>query len=392
MGSKLKLYAGGGAALVAAAAVGFGLSRLTDRPSPPRPEAPAGEKVEAPDSGGELKEIILSAEAVRSADIEVSTVATDAFEAEVIAPGTVVSTPDGQAVLTARAPGAFTRIYKRLGDPVRAGEPVALVESRDAAQAVADRSVARANVRLAQQTLARERRLYEERVSPRQDYEQAQAAADKALAEERRSLSAATAARVAGDGRSVVVSSPLGGRITSVAAGVGLGAYVQPETELFRVADPRRVQVEASVTASDAGKVAIGDHAIIDVEGREVRVIVRAVTPSVDAQTRAATVVFAVEPGAGLRPGQVVQVSLHSTAQAGPAAIVAPEDAVQTLGERSVVFVRTARGFLPRQVLVGRRNNRRAEVLRGLSAGEVVATRNAFLLKGEIGKTAVGED
>ncbi len=388
---KLKLYAGVGAALIAAAAVGFGLSRVTDRPGPPRPAAPAEETVEAPDRG-ELKEIALSAEAVRSADIGVSTVAADAFEAEVIAPGTVVSTPDGQAVLTARAPGALTRIYKRLGDPVRAGESVALVESRDAAQVVADRSVARAGVRLAQQALARERRLYEERVSPRQDYEQAQAAYEKAVAEERRSVSAASAARVAGDGRSVVVSSPLDGRITSVAAGVGLGAYVQPETELFRVADPRRVQIEAALTAMDAGKVAIGDHAIVNVEGREVRVVVRAVTPGVDAQTRAATVVFAVEAGAELRPGQVVQVSLHSTAQTGPPAIVVPEDAVQTMGERTVVFVRTARGFLPRQVLAGRRNNRRVEVLRGLAAGEVVATRNAFLLKAEIGKAAVGED
>lgn len=392
MSPKLKLYAGAGAALVAAGALGFGLSKMTDRTSAPRPAAPSEEKSEAPEAGGELKEIALTEQAIQSADIETTTVATDAFEAEIIAPGTVVPTPDGQAVLTARAPGALTRIYKRLGDPVRAGEPVALVESRDAAQVVADRSVARASTRLAEQTLARERRLYEERVSPRQDFEQAQAAYEKAVAEERRSTSAVSAARVAGDGRSVVVSSPISGRITSVAAGVGLGGFVQPETELFRVADPRRVQIEASVTTLDANKIAIGDHAIITVEGREVRVFVRAVTPGVDAQSRAATVVFGVEPGVELRPGQAVQVNLHSTAQRGPAAIVVPEDAVQTLGERTVVFVRTAKGFLPRRVLVGRRNNRRVEVLRGLSAGEVVATRNAFLLKAEIGKNAVGED
>ena len=156
--------------------------------------------------------VAISAEAIRAADITVAPASEGAFETEIIAPGTVVATPTGQAVLTARSPGAVTRIYKRLGDAVRAGEPVALVESRDAAQAVADRSVAGSKVRLAQLTLVREKRLYEERVSPRQDYEQAQAALEEAAAESRRSQAAVSASRVARDGRSVIVSSPIAGR------------------------------------------------------------------------------------------------------------------------------------------------------------------------------------
>jgi cobalt-zinc-cadmium efflux system membrane fusion protein len=50
---------------------------------------------------------------------------------------------------------------------------------------------------------------------------------------------------VSGDGRSVAVVSPVSGRVTN--AGANLGQFVAAETELFRVADPRRLQIMASV-------------------------------------------------------------------------------------------------------------------------------------------------
>ncbi|MDM8849066.1 efflux transporter periplasmic adaptor subunit, partial [Klebsiella pneumoniae] len=111
-------------------------------------------------------------------------------------------------IVTARAAGAVTRVFKRLGDPVRAGETLAIVESRDAAQIAADRSVANAKVVQAQKALAREQYLYRERVSARVELETAQAEAATAAAEARRAQVAAGAAKVTRDGRGVIVSSP----------------------------------------------------------------------------------------------------------------------------------------------------------------------------------------
>ena len=81
-------------------------------------------------------------------------------------------------------------------------------------------------------------------------------------AEARRATSAAGAAAVSRDGRYVSVISPISGRITSMP--VNLGAFVQPETELFRIADPSRVQIEAQVTAADASRIQPGDQAVIE--------------------------------------------------------------------------------------------------------------------------------
>src|SRR6185369_8544000 len=124
----------------------------------------------------------------------------------------------------------------------------------------AEQSVAASKADLARSQLAREQELYNQRVTPRQDLERAQAELQVADAEVRRAREAAAASHVTQDGRIAVVS-PLAGRITQMRA--ALGSFVQPDTELFRIADPRFVQVEASVTAMDAARITIGDSAKI---------------------------------------------------------------------------------------------------------------------------------
>jgi len=215
---KTRLYAGAAAAMAIAAGLGFGLARMTA----PKPPAPA----EASKSPAKST-LELDGPTIKTAGIEIVPVSFGNLDSEILSQATVGASPEGQAVLTARANGAVTRIFKRLGDPVRAGEIVALVESREAAQIAADRSVANAKAALARQVLGREKRLYEQRVSPRQDFETAQAEATAADAEARRAASAAGAARVTRDGRSVAVASPISGRVTASTA--SLGAYVQPE-------------------------------------------------------------------------------------------------------------------------------------------------------------------
>ncbi|MBL0916776.1 MAG: efflux RND transporter periplasmic adaptor subunit, partial [Sphingopyxis sp.] len=66
--------------------------------------------------------------------------------------------------------------------------------------------------------------------------------------------------------------------------------------------------------------------------------------------------------------------------------IALPEEAVQTVEGREVVFVKTAKGFQATPVVTGKRGGGRIEIVDGVKPGAVVATRGAFLLKAEIGK------
>ncbi|MBB3892900.1 cobalt-zinc-cadmium efflux system membrane fusion protein [Phenylobacterium haematophilum] len=385
--SRNALLGGIAVAVILAAAGGFGLAKLTSKAAP---EA-AAEAGEAKKPAGAPDAVEMDANRIAASGLLVQPVSSTGLASEIVAQATVEAAPGAQAVLTARAAGSVSRINKRLGEPVRAGEVLALVESREASQIAAARSVAAAKADLAAKVLARERHLYEQRVSARQDLEAAQAEDASARAEARSAAAAVSAADVSRDGRYVMVTSPINGRITSAPA--SLGAFVQSETELFRVADASRLQVEAAVTAADARRIRPGDPAVLELnDGVTANAVVRSVTPGVDETTRAATVVLTLTGGQGqLQPGQAVRARITARQSISPG-IVVPEEAVQTWEGQDVVFVRTKTGFVARPVLVGIRAAGRVEVASGLRAGENIVVKNAFLLKAELAKGEAEEE
>jgi cobalt-zinc-cadmium efflux system membrane fusion protein len=106
----------------------------------------------------------------------------------------------------------------------------------------------------------------------------------------------------------------------------------------------------------------------------------------VDLESRSATVLLSPTGTLGLRPGQAVSVRIYTRDAQTSAGVTVPEEAIQTVEGREVVFVRTAKGFKAVAVIVGQRGGGRAQVTSGLTAGQSIATRNAFLLKAEMGK------
>lgn len=386
--NKDRRLLGGAAAIALAASLGgFAVARLT-RADQPAQTAAGGERATEVKTAAD--HVAMDPRAIQDAGIAIERVSPGGLGAEIVAQASVTASPTGEAIVTARAGGAVTRVLKRLGDPVRAGEALAVVESREAAQIAADRSVAAAKATLARRNLDRERYLYTQKVSARVDLEQAQAEAAGAAAEARRTQLAAGAANVTSDGRGVIVASPISGRV--VATSIRLGAFVQPEAELFRVSDPRMIQIEAAVGPADATRLQAGDNAVVELaDGRTADARVRAVTPTLNGDTRAATAVLDVS-GTSLQPGLAVRVRMMPRRGEESSAIVVPEEAVQSLNARDVVFIRIPQGFRAQPVTTGQRSAGRIEIVAGLSAGQTIATKNAFLLKAEFGKGAGEEE
>lgn len=388
MTSNNRLYAGAAVGLVAAAALGFGTARLT-QPSAPTPAVETLAKgASTPHESVPLsaQTVAITEHGITASQIEVAAAGAGTLDAAIPASANVESTPDAEAVLTARAPGTVTRIFKRIGDPVRQGDTLALVESRDASQIAADRAAAAARVTLAGRQTARERSLVSQGVSARADLETAQASLAVAQADARRASAAAGAVRLSADGRSIAVVSPVSGRVT--AAPANLGQYVAAETELFRVADPRRLQITASIPPADAPRVRAGDRVELTTsDGRKIDGRVRSATGVVDPESRAATVI--VTPTAGgttLAPGQLVQARIFGSGGVAKTGVTVPQDAIQTIEGKTVVFVRTNVGFRAQPVQVGDRSGGMVSITSGLSAGTRIATTNAFLLKAEVEK------
>lgn len=380
LNGRNRLIAGGAAAALFAGAAGLLIGRSMNDPPPVAERSAEGGEEEAHGPEGFVP---MTAERLQASGITVQRVEAGSLASEILAQATITAPPEGRALLTARADGAVTRINRRLGDPVRAGETVALLESREAAAFVAERNAAAARAQAARAAAAREQRLFNARITARQDLEAAIAARRTAEADLQRAEAAVSAAGVVG-GRFLAVRSPISGRLTEV--DTQLGAYVSAGAELFNVSNPRSIQAEAAVPAADVPRVRPGDRAIVELpNGGQVEARVRSVTPALDPQSRAATVVLQMtgSPG-GLAQGQAVRVRI--TPRGGAAnRIVLPEEAVQQVEGRDVVFVQTKGGFQAAPVSVGDRSGGRIEILDGLRPGQLVVTEGAFVLKSQLG-------
>jgi len=372
------------AATVAAAALAAGIGgvligrSMSDAPPAVEQSEEGGEEAHGPEGF-----VPMTAEKMMASGIAVERAEAGSLASEILAQATITAPPEGRALLTARADGAVVRINKRLGDPVGAGETVALLESRDAATFVAERNAAAARAQAARAAAAREQRLFNAKITARQDLEAAIAARRTAEADLQRADAAVRAAGVTG-GRYLAVRSPISGRLTEV--DTQLGAYVSAGAELFNVSNARSIQAEAAVPATDAQRIQPGDRAQVELpNGGLVEARVRSVTPALDPESRAATVVLqmAGAPG-GLAQGQAVRVRITPRGSAATG-IVLPEEAVQQVEGRDVVFVQVRGGFQATPVSTGSRSGGRVQILEGLRPGQTVVVRGAFVLKSQLG-------
>lgn len=183
--------------------------------------------------------------------------------------------------------------------------------------------------------------------------------------------------------RTVDLLVPANGFVT--AKSVVQGQEITPGMELYTVTDLANVWVEAAFFESEARWIAIGQKANIRLpydDRKNLTAKITYVYPTVDAAARTLTARFELpNPGFALRPGMFVDVELEVDLGEG---VLIPASAVIDSGLRKVVFVEGASGRLePREVETGERSGDSVAIVRGVAAGERVATRANFLLDAE---------
>lgn len=181
----------------------------------------------------------------------------------------------------------------------------------------------------------------------------------------------------------IEVRSPARGYIAEKTAVQGL--YIQPGTQLFRIADLARVWALVDVFERDVGRVRHGQAAMLTLTaypGETFRGRVDLIYPVLSGETRTLRVrVELKNPGLKLKPGMFGDVALEVPAAD---ALLIPREALVEMGEHQYVFVaRDAGKFEPRSVQTGARGDDRVEILTGLSEGETVVATGNFLLDSE---------
>ncbi|MET0374018.1 MAG: efflux RND transporter periplasmic adaptor subunit, partial [Rhizorhabdus sp.] len=306
-------------------------------------------------------------------------------------PATIEGDPQGVQVVSAPIGGRLVALTRNLGQSISRGETLAIIESREAASLNAEIEAAVARSALAQSNLRREQRLFSERVSPEQDLIAARTAATEAsiaLRLARQQLSATGGG--GGALNRIAVRSPITGQV--IARFATLGQQVAADAELFRVADLGKVSVTMSLVPADAGRVKPGAHVEVASAGRRQDGRVTFVSPILDETTRLVPVIATINNAGGTwRVGENVSVSVLLPAS-GDRSVAVPSAAVQMIGDKPHVFVRTASGFRATPVTLGRTNGGAVTVTAGLSGEERIASTNSFTLKAELGKGAAKDE
>lgn len=365
-----------------------------------------------------LKVQFASPQAVEKAGIGLGSVVERPMAAAIAIPGEVDYDHRRFAQIPARVPGILRRVEKDLGDPVRAGDVLALIDSADVGKAKADLLQARATLDLSTLDVQRLERSVE--AGFRTEVERVRAGAALREAEirlfhanqallnlglplpsgaptpdtmARLGLSEALLAQLPADTRSanlLPILAPFEGVVVTRA--VVPGVSVEPGHLLFAIADTRRMWVTMDLPQADVARVALDapvsfrpDDSSDAVTGR-----VNWISTAVDEMTRTVKVRADVANDAGaLRAHMFGRARI--VIRTSPTAIAVPTDAVQWEGCCHVVFVRlTDEVFQTRKVRIGTRDAAYTEVLVGLLPGEVVATRGSHVLKSKILESNLG--
>jgi len=183
--------------------------------------------------------------------------------------------------------------------------------------------------------------------------------------------------------RTLTIYSPASGYVVQKTALQGI--RVMPGERLFDVADLSRVWIVSDIYEYDVSLIKIGQTAKISLSyfpGREFSSRIDYIYPSLAGESRTAKIRFTIaNPGGQLKPQMFTNVEVKINLGNK---LSVPESAVIDTGIRQIVYVDKGEGYFePREVMIGLKAEGMVEVLKGIKAGEKVASSGNFLIDSE---------
>lgn len=400
----------------------FGLSALllagcgkSDQPQA-SPDKSAANTTEAEHAGKDMpgahegedkhgEEVLkLKPEEIQAAGIKTEDLAEQEVSEQLTVTATIRPNQDRIAHVAPRVAGRIVKVQANLGDAVKAGQTLAVLDSLDVGeahsaylQAVTQHAVAKADFERAEKLHTDQIIAAKDHLRAHAEYEKSKAAL--AAAGDRLRMLGVNPAPGA-DGKAVStfpLITPFAGTVIEKHA--ILGELAQPDKQLFTVADLSTLWIEANLFEKDLGRVKLGADAEVTVAAypdQAFRGKLTYVAAVVDTETR--TVQARVEvanPEGRLKPEMFATAAISTNGTRGKEAkvkaLVLPEEAVVLMQGQSTVFVEEHGGFEPRAVELGDRLRGRVVVKNGLAAGDKVVTAGTYALKARIQKSQLGE-
>ncbi len=336
--------------------------------------------------------IEMSDTAVKRNNIRIMTAGPATIKPTLSLPGEIIFNHHTLVQVVPRMSGVVTSVSRHVGQQVKKGEILAVIESPMLAELRSQYLIAQKRFHLAQKTFKREKQLWEEKITAKQDYLTAQEKLGEAettfnlTSIKLRALGVNPESNYSGKYLArFEIRAPISGRIISKE--IAQGKTLKKDQEIFTIADISTVWTAITAYPKDLNIVKVGQMATVNAtafnvigEGK-----VTYISTLIGEQTRTATVRIELDNKDGKwRPGMFINAKLVTEKTQVPVAV--SMDAIQAISNESVVFGRYGEYFEARPLELGRNDGKTVEILKGLLAGEQYAAGNSFIIKAELGK------
>lgn len=327
--------------------------------------------------------------------VHLATVERSKYQRTIEATGSVDFNNEQATAVLAPISGPVSQLLVDIGDHVKKGDPLALVDSPDFAAAISAYRKALTTAHTARRLADLEKDLVEHQGVAKREEDQAQADAANADADVDAALKALVSLNVDPKVIKAVEQgqpiSHVGGVIRSPIAGTVVDRQITPgqllqagTTPSFTVADMSRVWVMAQVADSDVASVSVGDSADVSTaaDAKPLTGTVTKISALVNSDTRLVPARVVVDNPQGLLKTQAyVGVQIHS--RQATSGLLVPVSALLRDDENlPFVYVAQSDGsFARRSVTVGYRTGDQFDIPAGLKAGEQVVVDGGIFVQ-----------
>lgn len=334
------------------------------------------------------REIVLTKEAMRIANIETVNVEARTITGTIAVPARIVPTQTGEAHVGSVIAGRISKFYVREGAAVRQGEPLAELESFELSEIESEYLKAHAEASRAEKQLARQRQLTEEKLETRRNLEDAEFEQTQALA---RSNAASAKLRALGidparigssNSTAILLRSPISGVVAQRLA--GLGDYAEPNKDIFQILNLSTVWADAQVPTSVASNFRVGGEGVFHApDGHTLNGKIIFIAPAADPTTHTITVRLEIRnPALLLRPESFGSVEFESVGRTISGYTI-PEMALEKEEENYYLYKQLSdTSFARVQVELLSKGNKEAAVASGgLTDSDKIVSSGVFYLK-----------
>ena len=386
----------------AAAKPGAAADKQADKPAEKGDEKHGSGEHKEGGGHGDADQLKLTAEAIEAAGIKTEEIVEAEIVDQLIVTATIRPNQDRITHVSPRVSGRIVKVQANLGDQVKAGQTLAVLDSLEVGEAHSAYLQARTQHTVAKADFERAEKLHGDQIIAQKDHLRAHAEYEKAKA----SAAAAgdklrmlgVSAAPADDGRAVStfpLSTPFAGTVIEKHA--ILGELAQPDKQIFTVADLSRLWIEANLFEKDLGRVKTGADAVVTVDaypGEAFQGKLTYIAAVVDKESR--TVQARVEvanPGGRLKPEMFATAAIRTSGTNGGAAkaLLLPQEAVVLMQGQPTVFVAEDGGFEPRPVELGDKLRGKVVIKSGIKSGEKIVTAGTYALKARLLKSQIGD-